>query len=70
MKTVATLNGRHPQVNISMAVLKYTAKKQYKEQTLQRHVTKRPDIERVAALATLTHKPTSFISTLKNTTEL
>ncbi len=53
-----------------MAMPKHTAKKQNKEQTLQKRVAKRPDIERVAAVATLTYKLTSLTPNLKNMTGL
>ncbi len=70
MKIVATLNERHPQVNIPMVVLKHAAKKQNKNQTLQKRVAKKPDIKRAAVVATLTHKPISLSPTSKNTTRL
>ncbi len=70
MKTVATLNERHPRVSIPMAVPEHAVKKQNKEQTLQKHVAKRLDTEGATAVATLTHKPTSLNPNFKYTTEL
>lgn len=50
MKTVATLNGRHPRVNILKTLPKLTAKKQDKKQNLSKPAQKK-DKERGAALA-------------------
>ena len=70
MKTVATLDGRHPRVNIPKAVPKHIVKKQNIEQTLRKRAAKKPDTRRAAAVATPTHKPTSLTPTSKDTTGL
>lgn len=56
MKTVATLDGQHPQVNIPKIMLK--------------HATKKPDIECVIVVVTPTYKPTSLMPTQRNMTGL